>query len=32
VTDNFLLIPLPKTCDPARTYRVVFRAKAVNAE
>lgn len=26
VTDNFLLIPNPQVCDPARTYRVVFRA------
>ena len=32
VTDNFLLIPLPKTCDPTRTYRVAFRAQAVKAE
>jgi len=27
VTDNFLLIPNPGDCDPARAYRVVFRAK-----
>lgn len=26
ITDNFILIPNPKTCDPAKTYRVVFRA------
>jgi len=26
-TDDFLLIPNPKTCDPSRTYRVTFQAK-----
>ena len=27
VTDSFLLIPNPGTCDPARRYRVVFQAE-----
>ena len=27
ITDNFLLLPNPTTCDPARKYRVVFRAQ-----
>jgi hypothetical protein len=26
-TDNFVLIPLPKTCDPERTYEVTFQAQ-----
>ena len=25
VTDDFVLVPNPRTCDPARTYRVIFR-------
>jgi len=25
VTDDFILVPNPRACDPARTYRVVFR-------
>ena len=29
VTDDFLLIPNPKTCDPGRTYQVKFQAKRV---
>jgi len=29
ITDNFLLIPNPRTCDPERVYRVVFRAKPI---
>lgn len=27
ITDNFLLVPNPGTCDAERTYRVVFRAE-----
>ena len=27
--DNFILIPLPKTCDPARVYEVAFSAKLI---
>jgi hypothetical protein len=27
ITDNFILVPDPRECDPARNYRVVFRAK-----
>jgi hypothetical protein len=27
VADNFILVPLPKQCDPDRVYRVVFRAE-----
>ena len=26
ITDNFILIPNPPQCDPAKKYRVVFRA------
>ena len=26
VTDTFLLVPNPRTCDPGRTYKVVFTA------
>jgi len=29
VTDNFLLIPNPKQCDPKRAYKVVFEATKV---
>jgi zinc protease len=25
ITDDFVLVPNPRTCDPARNYRVVFR-------
>jgi zinc protease len=25
IADDFVLVPLPRTCDPERTYRVVFR-------
>jgi len=25
VTDDFILVPNPRACDPTRTYRVVFR-------
>jgi zinc protease len=28
--DDVLLVPLPKTCDPDRTYRVTFTAKRVD--
>jgi zinc protease len=27
VTDDFVLVPNPRVCDPARRYRVVFQAK-----
>jgi zinc protease len=30
VTDSFLLIPNPRTCDPKREYRVTFRARRVD--
>jgi len=26
ITDNFILVPLPTTCDPSQTYRVAFEA------
>ena len=26
ITDDFILVPRPATCDPSRPYRVVFRA------
>ena len=26
VTDDFVLIPNPRTCDPQRKYKVVFKA------
>ena len=29
ITDDFLLIPNPRKCDPKRPYRVVFRAAPV---
>ena len=29
VTDNFLLIPTPRQCDPKRTYKVVFEATRI---
>jgi hypothetical protein len=28
ITEDFVLVPNPTTCDPARRYRVVFRAAA----
>jgi len=31
VTDNFLLVPNPGECDLKRSYRVVFRARAVGS-
>jgi len=27
VTDDFILVPNPRVCDPARQYRVVFQAR-----
>ncbi len=27
VTDDFILVPNPRVCDPAKRYRVVFQAK-----
>lgn len=27
ITDDFILVPNPRVCDPAKTYRVVFRAE-----
>jgi zinc protease len=27
VTDDFILVPNPCVCDPARQYRVVFQAR-----
>jgi hypothetical protein len=29
ITDDFILVPRPKRCDPSRTYRVVFRAERI---
>ena len=29
VTDTFILVPNPLECDPARKYRIVFRAETV---
>ncbi len=29
VTDDFILVPNPRECDPAREYKVVFRAARV---
>ena len=29
ITDNFILIPNPKTCDPNKSYRVEFKATKV---
>jgi len=28
IADDFILVPNPRDCDPARAYRVVFKAKA----
>ena len=30
VADNFLLVPNPRTCDPKRPYRVVFKAARID--
>lgn len=27
ITDTFILVPNPRECDPAKNYRIVFRAK-----
>lgn len=27
LADDFLLVPNPRTCDPGKTYRIVFRAR-----
>ncbi len=27
ITDDFILVPNPRVCDPTGRYRVVFRAK-----
>ncbi len=27
ITDNFVLIPNPKICDPSKTYRLLFKAE-----
>ncbi|MFN7842829.1 MAG: hypothetical protein ACK5YR_18510 [Pirellula sp.] len=29
ITDNFVLIPNPKICDPNKPYRVEFKATLV---
>ena len=30
ISDDFILVPNPRVCDPARKYRVVFQAVRVN--
>ena len=30
ISDDFLLIPNPRTCDTKRDYRVTFRAKRID--
>ena len=30
ITDNFVLLPLPESCDPDRVYRITFRAESVD--
>ena len=30
ITDNFILVPNPRECNPARKYQVVFRASPMN--
>ncbi len=30
ITDDFILVPLPKVCDPNRDYEVVFEARGNN--
>lgn len=32
ITDNFVLIPNPKICDPSKTYRVEFRGTLVTPQ
>lgn len=29
ITDDFILVPNPRTCDPKVTYQIVFRAKQI---
>ena len=29
VADDFVLVPNPRTCEPNRQYRVIFRAEAI---
>lgn len=29
ITDDFILVPNPRVCDPAKAYRVVFRAERI---
>lgn len=29
ITDNFILVPNPRNCDPSKEYRVVFLAKPI---
>ena len=29
ITDNFLIVPIPKTSQPGQTLRVVFRATRI---
>jgi zinc protease len=30
IADNFILVPNPRQCDPAKTYRILFQAKLAN--
>lgn len=32
ITDDFILIPNPRECDPDREYQVVFRARSMEAD
>lgn len=32
ITDNFILVPNPKICDPNKTYRVEFKANLVTSQ
>jgi zinc protease len=32
IADDFILVPRPSTCDPERTYRVVFTGSPVRSE
>ena len=31
VADDFILVPNPGVCDPAKDYRIVFRAERIGA-
>ena len=31
VTDDFILIPNPRECDPSRTYQIIFTADLVQS-